>query len=424
MRLLFIHQNYPAQFGHIANWLTQQAGFECSFLTAQTVEQPTSIQIIPYRPVGGATRHNSFYTRTFENAVAHSEGVYRACKARNDLQPDLIVAHSGFGSSLFLRELFDCPIVNFFEYFYHPRGSDTDFRPELPPAEQVRLRTYTRNAMLMLDLENCDAGYSPTQWQKSRLPEAYQDKIEVIFDGIDTNLWRKKSSVPRQFLGHDIPPDTKIVTYVARGFELMRGFDIFVRTAKRIYQQHSSVLFVVVGSDRAYYGSDDRLTGGVPLRHWLFSKYDIDPEKFLISPPIPGEQLVDLFNISDLHIYLTVPFVLSWSLFNALACGSVVLASDTAPVAEVIEHEKNGLLADFFDVDALAEQALRVLRNPEEFQPLGQAAQATIHDTYCLDKTLPRLQDLFHRVTSGRTGRPLENLTNSNTSTIKLATGT
>src|SRR5262249_49098796 len=160
-----------------------------------------------------------------------------ACKARPDLRPDLIVGHSGFGSTVYLPELYpDVPIINYFEFYYHPHQSDMDFRPEFPPSELDFLRARSRNAMLLLDLATCRRGYSPTRFQKSRFPESYQSKIDVIFDGIETDVFRRREGVPRQIGDRTIPSGTRIVTYVSRGFEAMRGFDIFMRVAKQIYE--------------------------------------------------------------------------------------------------------------------------------------------------------------------------------------------
>lgn len=177
----------------------------------------------------------------------------------------------------------------------------------------------------------------------------------------------------------------KIVTYVSRGFESIRGFDIFMKTAKRLAEQRSDVVFVVVGQDRICYGGDQKTIGGESFLRWVLSQDSYDLSRFIFPGLLPPQQLAQLFSISDLHIYLTVPFVLSWSLMNALACGATVLASDTAPVQEMITQGENGLLVDFFDVDAFVDQASRVLDEPREFKRLGQAAQRLIRERYSLD---------------------------------------
>ncbi len=395
MHVLFVHQNFPAQFGHIAQYLVQNHDFRCTFVTNQRVGAVDGIDVLHYEPQGGATARTHYCSRTFENAVAHAHGVYRACRRRRELRPDLIVGHSGFGSTLFLREVFDCPIINYFEYFYRPRGSDLDFRPEAKPQELDVLRSYCRNGMLLLDLENCDTGYAPTKWQKDRLPDAYSYKVEVIFDGIDTTIWRPSSDRLSP-----VREGTRLVTYVARGLESMRGFDIFMRIAKRIYEQFPNVMFAVVGEDRVAYGGDHKVTAGKSFKDHVLSQDNYDVSKFVFTGRVQPLFLARLLSASDVHIYLTVPFVLSWSLFNALACGATVLASDTEPVREIIKHGETGLLADFFDVDALAELAITVLRDPSEFRHLGTAGLEMVQQNYSLEKTLPKMLELYQRVTS------------------------
>lgn len=399
MNLLFVHQNFPAQFGHIARYLIREYGYQCSFVTQRPAAVVEGIRVIPYKPVGGATKQNHYCTRTFENAVAHTHGVYEACKQYPDLKPDLIVGHSGFGSTLFLRELFGCPVLNYFEYYYHAHGSDLDFRREFTPQPLDFLRSYCRNAMILLDLQNCQAGYCPTAWQRSRFPQEYVPKLDVIFDGVDTDTWHRQTPDGSRSVGNvRLAPDTRLITYVSRGFETMRGFDVFMKVAKRIYEAMPNVVFAVVGSDRVAYGGDLRYIKEKSFREHVLKQDQYDLSKFVFTGRLSPPELARLLSAGDLHIYLTVPFVLSWSLFDALACGCTVLASDTAPVRELIEHEKTGLLADFYDVDRLAELALRVLRDPPAHRHLGEAGTALIEERYTLKKCLPRMLALYQRV--------------------------
>jgi glycosyltransferase involved in cell wall biosynthesis len=221
--------------------------------------------------------------------------------------------------------------------------------------------------------------------------------VEVIHDGVDTAVWRRRT-VPRRIGTEVTPEDVRVVTYVARGLEAMRGFDIFVRVANRIAAMMPKVLFVVVGSDRVHYGNDLRHIRAKTFREHVLQTERPDLRRFRFLGTIPSEQLVEVLCLSDLHIYLTVPFVLSWSVLNALACECTVLASSTAPVQEVIRHEETGLLADFFDVEGLAGQALRVLKDPGTCRPLGATGRALVQERYGVDRTLPKLWGLFTRV--------------------------
>lgn len=401
MHVLFVHENYPAQFGHVARWLAERQGWRCTFVTQRAGEAPPGIERIAYHVSGGATPQTNYCSRTFENQIWRSQAVFDVLAARPDIQPDLIVGHSGFVSTLFLRELYACPVVNYFEYFYRTRNSDLDFRNDLPlcpPRDLLRARA--RNAMLLLDLENCDAGYSPTCWQRSRLPERYQQKITTIFDGIDTSLWRPRAGVPRRIAGWDLPGDKRIVTYVSRGMESMRGFDIVMRVASHLTRTRDDVLFVIVGEDRVVYGGDRRFTGNKTFKQWVLEREPCDLSRVLFVGRIPPRELAQLFSLSDLHLYLTVPFVLSWSLMDALACGCTILASDTAPVREMIRHEENGLLVDFFDVDGFVAAANRVLDDPAAFRQLGRTGVQLIEEQYSLETCMPRMRAFFQEVSA------------------------
>jgi glycosyltransferase involved in cell wall biosynthesis len=195
--------------------------------------------------------------------------------------------------------------------------------------------------------------------------------------------------------GHDVPDDVRVVTYVSRGMESMRGFDIFMKIAKTLCERRKDVVFVVAGQDRICYGGDQEVTGQKSFKEWVLSQGEYDLTRFHFTGLLPPTDLAQLFAISDLHIYLTVPFVLSWSVMNALACGTTVLASDTDPVREMIRHEENGLLVDFFDVEGFADLAGRVLDAPQTYKPLGQAGVKMIQDRYSLQVCLPQMLALY-----------------------------
>ena len=371
------------------------------------------IEKIQYVRRGGPTANHLYYTRSYETAVSHAEGVYRALKARTDIQPDLIVGHSGFGSTIFLPELYTAPIINFFEYYYHACNSDIDFRPDALVDEKKILRSRVRNAMILLDLQNCDTGYTPTQFQRHCFPDEYQPKLHQIFDGVDTSVFHRISSPVRTFAGRRIPPDARIVTYCSRGFEKMRGFDIFMQAAKIIYQRMPNVLFLVAGTDRICYGGDaEQIDGAKSFRHWVLDQDNYDLSKFLFLGWVPRQILAQVLSIGHVHIYLTVPFVLSWSMMNALACGSVVVGSDTAPVQEMITDGENGLLVDFFDPKAVAQRALEVLQDPPAYDPMRQSATQIIQDQYSLDSVLPQMLALYQQ--TAKRGRHQEGGPRSN----------
>lgn len=402
MHVLFYHQNFPAQFGHVARRLAERPGWRATFVSKDGPTDVPGVERISYKPVGGATAKTHYAARTFENVVAHSHGLVNALAARPDIRPDLIVGHSGFGSTAFLRDLYDSPHVNYFEYFYRVKGSDLDFRPDVPVDPLDRFRARARNAGLLLDLENCDAGYAPTAWQRDRLPAAFREKVRTVFDGIDTAVWHPGPKVPRTAGNFVLPDGFKIVTYAARGLESIRGFDVFMKFAKALAKRRADVRFVVVGADRVHYGGDEKRTGGKTYKDWVLSQGGYDLSRFAFLGTVPPATLARLFQITDLHVYLTVPFVLSWSLLNAMACGAVVLGSDTPPVREMIDPGRTGLLHEFFDPEGMAAVADRVLSDPAGHAPFGRAAAAHVYANYSLDVCLPKLVDLYESTANRR----------------------
>ena len=225
MRVLFVHPNFPAQFRFIAPRLAADYGWECTFATtnAKAPDLP-GVRRVAYQPVrtGGPAVPEPL--AAFHAGYGHARGVYEALKARPDVKPDLVVAHSGFGSSLFLPYLYDAPVINFFEYFYRPMGQDLGYRPETPVTEAMLPRSRTRNAMISLGVDFCDRGWCPNVYQRSLMPADHRGRIEVIPEGVDTQLWKRDRSRPLVLPdGRTLPAGAKVVTYVSRGFELKRG---------------------------------------------------------------------------------------------------------------------------------------------------------------------------------------------------------
>ena len=399
----------------MARRLRREKGWQCFYVSQSPAGKDDDIERIQYRLTGGATNQTHFCSRTFENTIWHCEAVFQALKARPDVQPDLIVGHSGFGSTLFLRELYpQAPVLNLFEYYYRPHdpNGDMDFRHDLnwklDPHKYLRSRC--RNAMILLDLQNCQLGYCPTRFQTERFPREYQHKLRTVFDGIDRQVYHgfterlrpaPAQRPPRSIAGVTVPPDTRLVTYVSRSMESMRGFDQFMRAAKLIYQRMPNVLFVVVGEEKVAYGGDEEYLGGqASFKSWVLAQDQYDMSKFLFTGRLPPEDLAALLASTDLHIYLTVPFVVSMSMIDAMSCGAVVLGSATTPVKEWITDGVNGLLADFFSPEEFADKAISVLKDPAAARPLGRAAEDGIAQNYSLNATFPSMLKVYEEARS------------------------
>jgi glycosyltransferase involved in cell wall biosynthesis len=347
------------------------------------------------------------WPQIFGTFLEQCQTVYQALRSKSDLRPDLVVAHGGRGApTLFLRDILDCPIINYCEYYFATSHRDISYRIDLPPAEPAPYFPRCINAPSLASLVDCDAGYSATSWQKQSFPARFHDKIEVHFDGIDTELYRP-GPAPRRIGETTIPQGTKVVTFVSRGLESIRGFDLFMKVADRIIRQRTDVVFVVVGGEEIHYGWDKLHTGSPSFKQWVLSRGEYDLSRFFFLGRILPEHLADILRISDLHIYLSAPFVVSWSLFNAMATGVPVLASEVPPVREVIESGVNGLLEPFFDVERLTETALRVLQNPAVFAHVGSAGRRTIEDKYSIEVCIPPIKTFLERIrTASSTSAP------------------
>jgi glycosyltransferase involved in cell wall biosynthesis len=400
MHVMFIHPNFPAQFGHIANYLTTQRNWPCTFVTSiDTTHLKLPFTHINYKVKDGP-QPKVFYNPSDERVlIEHMMAIYKGLRGTPQVRPDLVVGHMSYGTMLYLRNLYpQAKFVGYFELLPPPFwGDGLVLRKEFPPPEGVRLFNATYHALTYLHLHAVDACYTPTHYQLTTAPQELQHKIRVIFDGVDCHFFQRRP-VPRptNFRGWNIGPKTRVVTYVSRGLESIRGFDIFMKAAKRIYQTLDDVVFFIAGEERTNYGHElHHLPQGMTFKQWVLAQDQYDHTKFRFLGNIPPPDLVTLYCLSDLHIYLTVPYVLSWSLMQAMATGCTILASATVPVQEVIEPGVNGLLADFYDVDGLAEQALRVLLEPEQYRHLGAAAREHILQKYELKLCTNQLTQLF-----------------------------
>src|SRR5580658_6264346 len=295
MQVLYVHQSFPAQFGHIAAHLARTLNWKCYFVSQTSPGEIVGVERIQYDLAGGATSRTHYCSRTIENTVWHCEAVYNAIKERPEIKPDLIVGHSGYGSTIFLRELFPkTPVLNLFEFYYRPREpeNDMDFRGDLgwELTPQTYMRSRCRNATILLDLQNCQLGYCPTEFQRSRFPAEFQYKLRSVFDGMDRSVYHGYNEMLRPPIGQrpartvagvEVPAETRIVTYVSRGFESMRGFDIFMRAARLIARERQDVIFIIAGNEKMPYGGDEQYLGEhQTFKDWVLAQDEYDLSRF------------------------------------------------------------------------------------------------------------------------------------------------
>jgi glycosyltransferase involved in cell wall biosynthesis len=412
VNVLFIHDAFPAQFGRLGLELNRRHGWQCSSLVQSLSSCPTPsremLQTLQLYQMPLAPEHRSSdgipWPQIYGHYLEQCRTVYEAVRDKPNLRPDLVVAHGGRGApTLLLREVVDCPIIIYCEYYFANSHRDISYRIDLPPAEPAPFFPRCINAPTLATLVDCDAGYSATQWQKQSFPRRFHSKIQVHFDGIETEIYHP-GPAPRQIGETVIPADVRVVTFVSRGLESIRGFDLFMKVARRILQRQTDVVFVVVGGEEIHYGWDKLHTGSPSFKQWVLSQDTYDLSRFIFVGRILPEQLANILRISDLHIYLTAPFVLSWSLLDAMASGCVVLAADMPPVREVIEPGENGLVEPLFDVEQLTDTAFKVLADPAAFAPLGRAARRTIEENYSLEACIPPLTEFLESVANEKRG--------------------
>jgi glycosyltransferase involved in cell wall biosynthesis len=261
------------------------------------------------------------------------------------------------------------------------------------------------NAATLLNLVAADAAYTPMHWQRQCFPERLRAKIEVHPDGVDTESYHPHRRAPGALAAHGIPADAQVVTFAARGLESVRGFDLFMALAGRLAAARPGVHFAVVGGEETHYGWDRLFTGGRAFKDWVVERHVGDLARFHFLGTVEPPVLADVLARSDLHVYLSVPFVPSWSLLHALSSGCLVLAGDTVPVREIIEPGRNGLLAPLFDTDEQVRAALRALDDPGGHIPLREAGRRLVEERYALELAVPALADFFRRV-AGSSARP------------------
>lgn len=407
MNILFVHQNFPGQYRHLAVAL---AGDEANRVVAlgeetrlrQAAGLHPRLTLVPYARPLGAGKHTHHYLRDTEAAVRRGQQVARVAiqLKQGGFLPDVICAHPGWGEALFLREVFpQARIVLFAEFFYRAEGADIGFDAEQHPADlDSRLRARVKNATQLMSFEAADRAVAPTGWQASRYPGFIREKLSVIHDGIDTAL-AAPDPAASFVVGADGPtfrPGDEVVTYVARNLEPYRGFHIFMRALPDLLQRRPRAQVVIVGGDEVSYGR--RLPDGKTHRQALLAEVgaQIDPARVHSVGRLPYARYLSLLQVSAVHVYLTYPFVLSWSMLEAMACGAPLVASATPPVQEVLADGENGLLFDFFSPPNLVDQVVRALEYPTATARRRDAARATVVERYDLvTRCLPAQLDLI-----------------------------
>ena len=395
MKVLFIHPNFPAQFRFLAAALGANPDNHVIYVT-QNPRPEWHINGVAKAvfTADDKTVSDKPLSQALKTPLAMGEAVLNLCRKlkKSGFEPDVVYGHSGWGSSWFVKDVFpEARHLSYLEWYYNPDGADMRFdrRQPLTPERAANLRI--KNTPILNDLTVCDLGVTPTKWQRDQFPELFHHKIVQLFDGVDTDVFKPNPEAKLKLPGLDLSDAPRIITYASRGMEPYRGFPQFMEALPYILAADTECHVVIVASERVCYGPP--LAFGQSYKKLMLEKIRLsqsDRERVHFVGALPYGPYRQVLQASDVHIYLTRPFVLSWSMIEAMACGCLVVASDTEPVREVIIDGVNGFLVDFFTPTAIAERVLGVLNYPSFMTQIRANARQTILERYALKKVLPK----------------------------------
>jgi glycosyltransferase involved in cell wall biosynthesis len=389
MNILFIHQNYPGQYKHILDWIATSRCHQIVFLTQKRdVPAEKGIHGVRYEPDHVPAPDAYPYSAEFEKCCANGTKVADVCRnlEGQGFKPDIVIGHSGWGETLFLKEMWpDVPVLSYFEYFYTASGGGAvGFDPEFPISEAMPFVMSARNSVNHLAFAACDMGQTATQWQKNGYPKNFHQKIRVMHEGIRTDLCVPNANASAKLGRIAVPVDRndEIFTYMARNMEPVRGFHMFMRALPKILGARPNARAIVIGGNNVSYGRE--LSEGHTYRGMLESEIgdQIDWSRVHFLGQVPYDVYLTVIQMSRCHIYLTVPFVPSWSMMEAMSMGATLVASDVSPVREIITDKRTGFLVDFFSPDALAAKVVEVLAHRDNYRSIGMAARDHIVRKY------------------------------------------
>lgn len=396
MKILLVHQNFPGQFLRLAPALVARS-HDVIALTDEGNQRPSPVRTVKYlRPREVTVSHSlgRTYTKMAARGWLAARGA-RALRDQHDYRPDVIFGHSGWGETLFLREIWpEAKLLVYAELMYRPRGQDVGFDPEISPdSDEARVQTIARSAHLVQGLVQADAGLSPTRYQASSFPPELQSKLTVIHDGIDTNrVCPNPQAAVTLPNGHVLRAGDEIITYVSRSLEPYRGFHVFMRALPAVLAARPQAQVVIIGAEGVSYGGQPADAKSWKAKMLAEVGDHLPLERVHFLGRVPYSTYLSTLQISRAHCYLTYPFVLSWSLTEAMAAGCLIIASDTEPVRELIREGENGQLVPFHDIEALKARLIQALKGETEADRLRAAARETVTAGYDLKRhSLPKL---------------------------------
>lgn len=399
MNILFLHRDFPGQFKYLAPEIAKNPLNIVLFITPEDkIPSVAGINKLVYKvPTPYVNCHP--YAKAFEEDVRHGRAAAEIAVAmkQKGIIPDIIIGYS-WGLTMFMKDVFpDVPVLNYFEWFWNPQGAVIGFDGQEPTLD-YKSKLRAGNSRTLIDLCSCDAGITPTEWQKQQFPKDFHDKIKVIHDGVDTETCKPDENA--SFFIKDknlmLTKKDEIITYATRGMEPYRGFVQVMEAIEKLQKIRPNAHFIIGGEDRVCYG--EKLSHG-SYKQMMLKKLNIDMSRVHFVGGLTFNDYLKILQISSVHIYSTMPFVLSWSILEAMACGCCIVASSTEPVLEVIKDNENGLLFDFYNVDELVKKVDYALKNKEKMKEIRKNARQTVLEKYdlkdCLAKQLEYMQEII-----------------------------
>ncbi len=405
MKYLFVHQNFPGQYLHIVRHLAASGEHDIVFLSEPNTNWIAGVRTIPYPKPAAAAMETHIAARELDAGVRRADVVARTAANLKDLgfNPDVIIGHHGWGELLNLPDIWPgVPLLGYLEFYYCTDGIDVGFDPEFPthPGDYPRIRA--KNAINLLALNLGAHAQTPTKWQLSTYPNWAREMITLLPEGVHLDKCKPNQQAKRRNLTigeTTIKPNEKLVTYVARDLEPYRGFHLMMRAVPHLLRARKDIRIVLVGGDGVSYGMPP---AEGTWRQKMLNELgnSIDPDRLLFAGRIEYDTYVAMLQRSDAHIYLTYPFVASWSLRESLAMGCAVIASDTPTVTEFITHEDNGLLTSFFDPKALADSVVRVIEDAALSRRLRENARKYAEKHLAMTDYLAAYEALIAKITA------------------------
>ena len=384
MKVVFVHPSHPNQFTQIAYGLSQRPGWHCSFLVSDAFTGPVRSENPPIAYYGyheeEPKESAAYCAQPMEKGARCGKAVVEAlAHLRAAGEADVVVGHAVFGSTLFVRQLLGIPVVSYVEL---PGFHTLYGRPEFPVHYLLSMTHVTLQSLVYSSVLNSDLCVVPSEHARRLFPAELRDRVRVRMEGFQPSARVPDRGALKRELG--LNGDAPVIGFAARSLESVRGFDIFVEAAKLIHRALPRAQFLAIGDEKTLYGSETLHLNGKTFKQHLWETAGLNREPFILRPFMDYPAFVRHLQAMDVILFPIFEGAANWGLFEAMAAGVPVLASDRCFVPEVITDGADGFLFDPRDVDGFATAAVRIVSNPGLAERLGEGARRKITDRFSI----------------------------------------